>query len=44
MEEGEPLNRRRWKTEWNRARKALQAQESKAAEREAASPSSCRTW
>lgn len=25
MEEGEPLNYRRWKTEWNGARKALQA-------------------
>ncbi|MGW6744150.1 tyrosine-type recombinase/integrase [Streptomyces sp. NPDC055025] len=27
MEEGEPLNYRRWKTEWNCARKALQAAE-----------------
>ncbi|MEU3071980.1 tyrosine-type recombinase/integrase [Streptomyces laurentii] len=32
MEEGEPLNYRRWKTEWNGARKALQAAESGAAE------------
>ncbi|WP_019058248.1 tyrosine-type recombinase/integrase [Streptomyces prunicolor] len=32
MEEGEPLNYRRWKTEWNCARKALQAAENKAAE------------
>ncbi|MEE1750882.1 tyrosine-type recombinase/integrase [Streptomyces sp. JV184] len=34
MEEGEPLNYRRWKTEWNGARKALQAAENGAAERE----------
>ncbi|MFJ4854389.1 hypothetical protein [Streptomyces sp. NPDC088730] len=31
---GEPLNYRRWKTEWNCARKALQAAENEAAERE----------
>ncbi|MFF7437372.1 tyrosine-type recombinase/integrase [Streptomyces sp. NPDC008122] len=34
MEEGEPLNYRRWKTEWNCARRALQATENEAAERE----------
>lgn len=38
MEEGEPLNYRRWKTEWNGARKALQAEENKAAEREGRKP------
>ncbi|GGY33372.1 hypothetical protein GCM10010363_12520 [Streptomyces omiyaensis] len=34
MEEGEPLNYRQWKTEWNGARKALQAAENGAAEQE----------
>ncbi|WLQ40719.1 site-specific integrase [Streptomyces laculatispora] len=34
MEEGEPLNYRRWKTEWNCARRALQAAENEAAGRE----------
>ncbi|MER6094879.1 site-specific integrase [Streptomyces sp. NPDC001728] len=34
MEEGEPLNYRCWKTEWNGARKALQAAENEVAERE----------
>lgn len=38
MEEGEPLNYRRWKTEWNGARKALQAAENGAAEREGRKP------
>ncbi|MFF5281252.1 tyrosine-type recombinase/integrase [Streptomyces sp. NPDC013171] len=38
MEEGEPLNYRRWKTEWNGARKALQAAENGAAERESRKP------
>ncbi|MEE1812981.1 tyrosine-type recombinase/integrase [Streptomyces sp. BE133] len=38
MEEGEPLNYRRWKTEWNCARRALQAAESEAAEREGRKP------
>ncbi|WP_018509997.1 MULTISPECIES: site-specific integrase [unclassified Streptomyces] len=38
MEEGEPLNYRRWKTEWNGARKALQAEENKAAGREGRKP------
>ncbi|WUE66413.1 tyrosine-type recombinase/integrase [Streptomyces europaeiscabiei] len=31
MEEGEPLNYRRWKTEWNCARRALQKAENEAA-------------
>ena len=38
MEEGEPLNYRRWKTEWNCARRALQAAENEAAEREGRKP------
>ncbi|GGY89102.1 tyrosine-type recombinase/integrase [Streptomyces poonensis] len=38
MEKGEPLNYRRWKTEWNCARRALQAEESNAAEREGRKP------
>ncbi|MEV5977243.1 site-specific integrase [Streptomyces sp. NPDC052114] len=38
MEECEPLNYRRWKTEWNCARKALQQAENKAAEREGRKP------
>ncbi|GGU43101.1 hypothetical protein GCM10010211_03040 [Streptomyces albospinus] len=38
MEEGEPLSYRRWKTEWNCARKALQAAENAAAEREGRKP------
>jgi integrase len=38
MEEGEPLNYRRWKTEWNCARKALQAAENEAAERAGRKP------
>lgn len=38
MEEGEPLNYRRWKTEWNCARRALQAEENDAAEREGRKP------
>ncbi|MFJ6695567.1 tyrosine-type recombinase/integrase [Streptomyces sp. NPDC091272] len=38
MEEGEPLNYRRWKTEWNCARRALQAVEREAAEREGRKP------
>ncbi|MFD5446207.1 tyrosine-type recombinase/integrase [Streptomyces tendae] len=38
MEEGEPLNYRRWKTEWNCARKELQKAESEAAEREGRKP------
>ncbi len=38
MEEGEPLNYRRWKTEWNCARRTLQAEEDEAAEREARKP------
>ncbi|MFE4793826.1 tyrosine-type recombinase/integrase [Streptomyces sp. NPDC056708] len=42
MEEGEPLNYRRWKTEWNCACRA--AAENEAAEREVVSPSSCHTW
>ncbi len=33
-----------WKTEWNCARRTLQAAEGEAAGREAASPSGCRTW
>lgn len=32
--EGEPLNYRRWKTEWNCARRALQAEKNEAAKRE----------
>ncbi|MFJ1545465.1 tyrosine-type recombinase/integrase [Streptomyces sp. NPDC088246] len=38
MEEGEPLNYRRWKTEWNCARRWLQAEENKAAGREGRKP------
>ncbi|MGW3117364.1 tyrosine-type recombinase/integrase [Streptomyces sp. NPDC001107] len=38
MEEGEPLNYRRWKTEWNCARKELQKGENEAAEREGRKP------
>ncbi|WP_405850024.1 site-specific integrase [Streptomyces niveus] len=38
MEEDEPLNYRRWKTEWNCARKALQAVENETAEREGRKP------
>jgi integrase len=38
MEEGEPLNYRRWKTEWNCARRALQAAENEAAERAGRKP------
>lgn len=38
MEEGEPLNYRRWKTEWNCARWALQAAENEGAEREGRKP------
>jgi integrase len=38
MEEGEPLNYRRWKTEWNGARKALQQAENEAAESEGRKP------
>lgn len=38
MEEGEPLNYRRWKTEWNCARRALQGEESEAAKREGRKP------
>ncbi|WSY86999.1 site-specific integrase [Streptomyces sp. NBC_00876] len=38
MEKGEPLNYRRWKTEWNGARKALQAEENRAAVREGRKP------
>ncbi|QOV35633.1 site-specific integrase [Streptomyces ferrugineus] len=38
MEEGEPLNYRRWKTEWNCARKTLQSAENEAAEREGRKP------
>ncbi|MFF2063824.1 site-specific integrase [Streptomyces sp. NPDC058200] len=38
MEEGEPLNYRRWKTEWNCARRALQAAENQAADREGRKP------
>ncbi|MDW8475799.1 site-specific integrase [Streptomyces scabiei] len=38
MEEGEPLNYRRWKTEWNCARRTLQAAENEAAEREGRKP------
>uniref|UniRef100_A0AAU2V233 Tyrosine-type recombinase/integrase n=1 Tax=Streptomyces sp. NBC_00003 TaxID=2903608 RepID=A0AAU2V233_9ACTN len=38
MEEYEPLNYRRWKTEWNCARKVLQAAENEAAEREGRKP------
>ncbi|MFJ8295589.1 tyrosine-type recombinase/integrase [Streptomyces sp. NPDC094447] len=38
MEEGEPLNYRRWKTEWNCARRVLQGEESEAAEREGRKP------
>ncbi|MCX4586923.1 tyrosine recombinase XerC [Streptomyces sp. NBC_01481] len=38
MEEGKPLNYRRWKTEWNCARRALQAAENEAAEREGRKP------
>ncbi len=38
MEEGEPFNYRRWKTEWICARRALQAEESEAAKREGRKP------
>ncbi|MFK0020852.1 tyrosine-type recombinase/integrase [Streptomyces sp. NPDC090798] len=38
MEEGEPLNYRRWKTEWNCARKEPQKAENEAAEREDRKP------
>jgi integrase len=38
MEEGEPLNYRRWKTEWNCARRTLQSAENEAAEREGRKP------
>lgn len=38
MEEGEPLNYSRWKTEWRCARKALQKAENEAAEREGRRP------
>ena len=38
MEEGERLNHRRWKTEWSRTRRTLQAAESEAAEREGRKP------
>ncbi|MFG2502369.1 tyrosine-type recombinase/integrase [Streptomyces sp. NPDC048441] len=38
MEEGEPLNYRRWKTEWNCARRTIQAAESEAADREGRKP------
>lgn len=38
MEEGEPLNYRRWKTEWNCARRALQAEESEEAKNEGRKP------
>lgn len=38
MEEGEPLNYRRWKPEWNCVRKALQMAENQAAEREGRKP------
>lgn len=38
MEEGELLNCRRWKTEWDCARRALQAEEDEAAEREGRKP------
>jgi integrase len=38
IEEGEPLHYRRWKTEWNCARRALQAEEGEAAEREGRKP------
>nr|WP_241518532.1 site-specific integrase [Streptomyces sp. CB03238] len=38
MEEGEPLNYRRWKTEWNCARRTLQEAENETAEREGRKP------
>ncbi|GGN78150.1 hypothetical protein GCM10011579_061070 [Streptomyces albiflavescens] len=38
MEEGEPLNCRRWKTEWNCVRGTLQAAENETAEREGRKP------
>lgn len=38
MKEGEPLNYRRWKTEWNGARRTLQAAENEIAEREGRRP------
>ncbi|WP_436846853.1 hypothetical protein [Streptomyces atratus] len=38
MEEGEPLNYRRWKTGWNCVRKVLQAAENRAAGREGRKP------
>jgi len=38
MEEGAPLNYRRWKTEWNCARRTLQAAENEAADREGRKP------
>ncbi|MDQ0986993.1 hypothetical protein QFZ71_004276 [Streptomyces sp. V2I9] len=38
MEEGEPFNYRRWKTEWNGARKPLQAAENETAGREGRKP------
>ncbi|GAA4138342.1 site-specific integrase [Streptomyces tunisiensis] len=38
MEEGEPLNYRRWKTEWNCARRTLQAAENATADREGRKP------
>ncbi|MDF3144366.1 hypothetical protein PBV88_24545 [Streptomyces sp. T21Q-yed] len=38
MEEGERLNYRRWKTECNGARRALQQAENEAAEREGRKP------
>jgi integrase len=38
MEEGEPINYRRWKTEWNCARRELQAAENDAVGREGRKP------
>ncbi|MEW2317579.1 tyrosine-type recombinase/integrase [Streptomyces bauhiniae] len=38
MEEGEPLNYRRWKTEWNCARRELRAAKNEAAQREGRKP------
>lgn len=38
MQEGEPLNYRRWKTEWNCAHRALHKAENEADEREGRKP------
>lgn len=38
MEEGELFNYRRWRTEWNWARRSFQAAENESAERESREP------